>query len=77
MMELRVKNQRQVAEINKLGYNQIMTTRREKIKAIQEAYARWEEQTKFTSMTGAADEDESKIMAEIQTILQENKPQSE
>jgi len=54
-----------------------MTTRREKIKAIQEAYARWEEQTKFTSMTGAADEDESKIMAEIQTILQENKPQSE
>lgn len=54
-----------------------MTTRREKIKAIQEAYANWEEQTKFTSMTGASDEDESKIMAEIQTILQGNKPQSE
>jgi len=54
-----------------------MATRREKIKAIQEAYARWEETAKFESMTGASDEDESRIMAEIQTILQGNKPQSE
>jgi len=54
-----------------------MTTRREKLKAIQEAYAKWEESVKFTSMTGASDEDESRIMAEIQTILQGNKPQSE
>jgi hypothetical protein len=54
-----------------------MPTRREKIKAIQEAYSKWEETVKFTSDTGASDEDESKIMAEIQTILQGNKPQSE
>ena len=54
-----------------------MTTRREKIKAIQEAYAKWEESVEFTSETGASEEDESRIMAEIQTILQGNKPQSE
>jgi hypothetical protein len=54
-----------------------MTSRREKIKAIQEAYAKWEEGVTFTSNTGASDEDESKIMGEIQTILQGNKPQSE
>ena len=54
-----------------------MTSRREKIKAIQEAYAKWEETVQFTSPTGASDEDESKIMEEIQTILQGNKPKSE
>jgi len=54
-----------------------MPSRREKIKAIQEAYAKWEEGVIFTSGTGASDEDESKIMDEIQTILQGNKPQSE
>jgi|DEB19_MinimDraft_3_1074340.scaffolds.fasta_scaffold10536_2 hypothetical protein len=54
-----------------------MPSRREKIKAIQEAYARWEEGVTFTSNTGASDVDESKIMDEIQTILQGNKPQSE
>jgi len=54
-----------------------MATRREQIKAIQEAYANWEKDVKFTSETGASDEDESLIMAEIQTILQGNKPQSE
>ena len=77
MMVRQEKNQRLVAETNKLGYNQKMPTRREKIKAIQEAYSKWEETVKFTSDTGASDEDESKIMAEIQTILQGNKPQSE
>lgn len=51
--------------------------RREKLKAIQEAYAKWEEKTKFTSETGASDEDEAKIMDEITTILQGTKPQSE
>ena len=54
-----------------------MTSRREKIKAIQEAYAKWEESVEFTSETGASEEDESRIMAEIQTILQGNKPESE
>ena len=68
---------RVAARKTKLGYNKTMTTRREKIKAIQEAYARWEEGVTFTSNTGASDEDESKIMDEIQTILQGNKPQSE
>ena len=77
MMEQPERNLLPVAEINKLGYNQIMTTRREKIKAIQEAYAKWEESVEFTSETGASDEDESRIMAEIQTILQGNKPESE
>ena len=52
-----------------------MTSRREKIKAIQEAYAKWEEGVTFTSDTGASDEDESKIMNEISTILQGNKPE--
>jgi hypothetical protein len=54
-----------------------MPTRQEKIKAIQEAYSKWEENVKFISETGASDEDESKIMTEISTILQGNKPQSE
>ena len=76
-MEQPVRNQRLVAETNKLGQNQTMPSRREKIKAIQEAYAKWEEGVTFTSGTGASDEDESKIMDEIQTILQGNKPQSE
>jgi hypothetical protein len=49
--------------------------RREKQKAIQEAYSKWEEKIKFTSETGASDEDEAKIMDEISTILQGNKPE--
>lgn len=52
-------------------------SRRETIRAIQEAYSKWEEKVKFTSETGGSEEDESKIMDEIQTILQGNKPQSE
>ena len=51
--------------------------RRDKIKAIQEVYSKWQEGVKFTSETGASDEDEAKIMNEISTILQGNKPQSE
>jgi len=51
-----------------------MPTRQEKIKAIQEAYSKWEETVKFTSNTGASDEDEAKIMSEITTILKGNKP---
>ena len=74
MMAHPVKNQRLVAERNKLGYDQIMS-RRDKLKAIQGAYAKWEEQVKFTSETGASDEDEAKIMNEISTILQGNKPE--
>ena len=77
MMEQPERNLLPVAEINKLGYNKTMTSRREKIIAIQEAYAKWEESAKFTSETGASDEDEARIMDEIQTILQGNKPQSE
>jgi len=76
MTEQPERNLLPVAEINKLGYNKIMS-RRDKIKAIQEAYAKWEESVEFTSETGASEEDESRIMAEIQTILQGNKPQSE
>ena len=49
--------------------------RRDKIKAIQEVYSKWQEGVKFTSETGASDEDESKIMDEISTILQGNKPE--
>lgn len=75
-MEQPVKNQRQVAETNKLGYNQIMS-RRETQKAIQEAYAKWSEKVAFTSYTGADEKDETLLMEEIQTILQGNKPQSE
>ena len=74
MTEQPVKSQRQVAETNKRGYNQIMS-RRDKIKAIQEAYSKWEEGVKFTSETGASDEDEAKVMDEISTILKGNKPE--
>ena len=74
MMEQPVKSQRQVAETNKLGYNQIMS-RRETQKAIQEAYAKWSEKVKFTSYTGADEKDETVLMEEIQTILQGNKPE--
>jgi len=49
--------------------------RRGKLKAIQEAYSKWEEGVKFTSETGASDEDEAKIMNEISTVLQGNKPE--
>ena len=52
-----------------------MPTRQKKIKAIQEAYSKWEETVKFTSNTGASDEDEAKIMSEITTILKGNKPE--
>ena len=52
-----------------------MTSRQEKLKAIQEAYSKWEETVKFTSNTGASDEDEAKIMSEITTIIQGNKPE--
>ena len=51
--------------------------RRDKIKAIQEVYSKWQEGVEFVSETGASDEDEAKIMNEISTILQGNKPQSE
>jgi len=50
-------------------------SRRDKIKAIQEAYSKWEEKVTFTSDTGASDEDEAKIMDEISTILKGNKPE--
>jgi len=50
-------------------------SRRDKIKAIQEAYSKWEEGVKFTSETGASDEDEAKVMNEISTILKGNKPE--
>ena len=50
-------------------------SRREKLKAIQQSYSKWEEGVKFTSETGASDEDEAKIMNEISTILQGNKPE--
>ena len=72
-MEQPVKNQH-LAKRTKLGYNQIMN-RRETQKAIQEAYAKWEEGVKFTSETGASDEDEAKVMDEISTILKGNKPE--
>ena len=73
-MEHPVKNQRLVAKRTKLGYNQIMS-RRDRLKAIQEAYSKWEEGVKFTSETGASDEDEAKVMDEITTILKGNKPE--
>jgi hypothetical protein len=50
-------------------------SRRDKIKAIQEVYSKWEEGIKFTSETGASDEDEAKVMDEISTILKGNKPE--
>ena len=50
-------------------------SRRDKIKAIQEAYSKWQEGVKFTSETGASDEDEAKVMDEISTILKGNKPE--
>ena len=50
--------------------------RQEKLKAIQEAYSKWLDVVEFKSDTGASDEDEARIMEEIQTILQGNKPQS-
>ena len=50
-------------------------SRRDKIKAIQEAYSKWEQEVKFTSETGASDEDEAKVMDEITTILKGNKPE--
>jgi hypothetical protein len=50
-------------------------SRRDKLKAIQQAYSKWEEGVKFTSETGASDEDEAKVMDEISTILKGNKPE--
>ena len=50
-------------------------SRRDRLKAIQEAYSKWEEGVKFTSETGASDEDEAKVMDEISTILKGNKPE--
>ncbi len=50
-------------------------SRRDKIKAIQEAYSKWEQGVKFTSETGASDEDEAKVMDEITIILKGNKPE--
>ena len=50
-------------------------SRRDRLKAIQEAYSKCEEGVKFTSETGGTDEDESKIMDEITTILKGNKPE--
>ena len=50
-------------------------SRREKLKAIQQSYSKWEEGVKFTSETGASDEDEAKVMDEITTILKGNKPE--
>jgi hypothetical protein len=50
-------------------------SRRDRLKAIQEAYSKWEEGVKFTSETGASDEDEAKVMDEITTILKGNKPE--
>jgi hypothetical protein len=50
-------------------------SRRDRLKAIQEAYSKWEEGVTFTSETGASDEDEAKVMDEISTILQGNKPE--
>ena len=49
--------------------------RRDKIKAIQEVYSKWQEGVKFVSETGASDEDEAKVMDEITTILKGNKPE--
>ncbi len=49
--------------------------RQEKLKAIQEAYSKWSETANFTSEIGASDEDESKMMDEITTILKGNKPE--
>ena len=51
-----------------------MTTDRNKtLKAIQQAYKKWEKETEFTTVEGASDEDEGKIMDTIQTILEKNK----
>ena len=50
-------------------------SRRDRLKAIQEAYSNWQEGVKFTSETGASDEDEAKVMDEITTILKGNKPE--
>ena len=49
--------------------------RQEKLRAIQMAHLKWSESAKFTSEIGASDEDESKIMDEITTILKGNKPE--
>lgn len=51
-----------------------MTTDRDKmLKEIQSAYKEWEKNTEFTTVEGASDEDEGKIMDTIQTILEKNK----
>jgi hypothetical protein len=50
-------------------------SRRDRLKAIQEVYSKWQEGVQFVSETGASDEDEAKIMDEISTILQGNKPE--
>lgn len=51
-----------------------MTTDRNKLlKEIQSAYKEWEKGVEFTTVEGASDEDEAKIMDKIQTILEKNK----
>ena len=47
---------------------------REKLlKEIQTAYKKWSKNTEFTTTEGASDEDEAKIMDEIQTLIEKNK----
>ena len=50
-------------------------SRRDRLKAIQEVYSKWQEGVQFVSETGASDEDEAKVMDEITTILKGNKPE--
>ena len=46
---------------------------REKLlKEIQASYKKWSKDTEFTTVEGASEEDEAKIMDEIQTLIEKN-----
>lgn len=42
------------------------------LKEIQSAYKEWEKSVEFTTIDGASDADEAKIMDKIQTIIEKN-----
>lgn len=53
-----------------------MTMDRDKLlKDIQQAYKAWSKETEFTTLEGASDEDENKILDQIQTLLDKTKQQ--
>jgi len=43
------------------------------LKDIQSAYKKWSNEVEFTTLEGASDEDEAKLLDQINTLVQETK----